>query len=543
MAINPFFNAELYLAKNPDLVRAGLNTPEQLWNHYEEFGAQESTTTSLRAPNAWFDVNYYLAANPDLNAAGLTAADALNHYYQYGVFESREFSPTISASQFDAETYAADNADLRTAFGIEEDAELTQEQEDLLLQHFLSYGYAENRTGAGDIAEFVQTDNVLVVGKDGTTIFNNIGTIMNDKFIVNDNVANGTAEAVNTIDGLGGKDTVVFNTVASTAVAADNVNLRNIEQVEVNNSADVTFSSQQLLEQITLGAAAGDVTANFAANAVRGRADELNVIANNNDGELIVNGIETVNLELGSAVEEFELASNNTQGDTFTVNVTGASADLTIGNDGSPTVTNFVLNGSALTAGLGAITVGEVGVDELANVTNVTITGSATAGNEFDITWEDATVAQNLTLIGGAGNDEFEANTSIDTFTGGSGNDTFEFSNAANSLVKVSTDGKLEGVDTITDFRAGDTLTVGTVLTAIAIDFETSSLPEGATIEDALSNAAAVANSIFQWNDDAYVVLTAAAVAGTVDDAMAVVKLAGVNVDKLDLDATEVVFA
>ncbi|HJH23589.1 MAG TPA: hypothetical protein K8U84_03450, partial [Paenalcaligenes hominis] len=141
---NAFFNANYYLAQNEDLVRAGLHTEEQLWNHYVNYGAQENRDglNINRVPNTWFDVNYYLGSYPDLIAAGVTAAQALDHYFTYGINEGRQFSATIRTSKFDADTYAAENADVREALGIEEDAELTAQDKANLLKHYLAWGYA-----------------------------------------------------------------------------------------------------------------------------------------------------------------------------------------------------------------------------------------------------------------------------------------------------------------------------------------------------------------------------------------------------------------
>lgn len=521
MAVNKFFNAEFYLAQNADLIRAGFNTAdggEQLWNHYEQYGAQESTTVASRAPNPWFDVNYYLAANPDLNKAGLTAADALNHYATYGINEGREFSATISASDFNAATYAADNADVRDAYGIEEGATLTAENKADLLSHYLAYGYAENRKGAGEIADKVQADNVVTVVTDGAT-----GTIMNDKFVV-DTTSALAADAV--IDGLGGTDTVVFKT----AVAANILTLQNVEKVVVAKevlATNVAFDSKQVLETITLDKGfTGTVTANFATAAVAGSADVLNVVANDAATTLITNGIETVNLELGKDVATFAaLSANTAKGDTLTVNLEGgATTGFTLASlttDGSTALKNIVIDGSELAGKFAGVTTLTA---QALNVTNVTIKGSNAEANTFSATG-GVKAANNLTLVAGSKGDTFNSTDAIDTFVAGAGKDTFTIDGAKSVVRLDAKDEKIAGVDTIEGFGAGDKVK-GTGVTELTsgsvLETEDAFLTYVKTVTDN-------DNTAFEYDGDTYVLLAGKADLAEVE----LVKIAGVSIDSL----------
>src|SRR5690606_24084033 len=146
---SPYFIATYYLANNPDVFAAGINTAEGAWAHYEQYGAAEALNgVASRSPAPWFDIVYYRAENPDLNTAGLTAAQLFSHFTEYGLAEGR--SPSAAAEAVNAETlaaYAAANEDLREAFGIEEGEEPTEAQLILLAKHFYEYGYNENREG------------------------------------------------------------------------------------------------------------------------------------------------------------------------------------------------------------------------------------------------------------------------------------------------------------------------------------------------------------------------------------------------------------
>lgn len=151
------FDAEYYLANNPDLVAAGY-TVANAGEHYVEYGANEG-----RMPNTWFDADFYQAQNPDLAAAGLSKSDLLKHFAQYGAFEGRNPSPVFGEGQsINAQLYleyALANADLLEAFGIAADAtRLTDEQQANIANHFFVYGVTEDR--AGGIADFVTSDEV-----------------------------------------------------------------------------------------------------------------------------------------------------------------------------------------------------------------------------------------------------------------------------------------------------------------------------------------------------------------------------------------------
>jgi hypothetical protein len=74
---NAFFDTKGYLAHYADVAAAGVNPLE----HYEQSGWKEG-----RDPSAQFDTQGYLAANPDVAA---THANPLDHYLQQGVHEGR----------------------------------------------------------------------------------------------------------------------------------------------------------------------------------------------------------------------------------------------------------------------------------------------------------------------------------------------------------------------------------------------------------------------------------------------------------------------
>ncbi|MFC3333386.1 hypothetical protein ACFOEM_13215 [Paenalcaligenes hominis] len=514
------------MAKNPDLVRAGLHTEEQLWSHYVNYGAQENfeNKNADRNPNAWFDVNYYLGSYPDLVAAGVTAAQALDHYFTYGINEGRQFSADVRTSEFNADTYAAANADVREALGIEEDAELTAQDKANLLKHYLAWGYAENREGAGNIAGEVNALNNVTVEDKVTK-----GTIGNDLFVVKQDLA---ADAV--IDGLGGADTVQFTADVTEKIGEDgkdqSLTLRNVENVVVKGKT-VTATVESKLDSLKLEGEA-NATLNFAAAAVAGSDDVLNVSAKDTGAELTVNGFETVNVALGGEFDGiFNLNANKSAGSSQTVKLTGGGKEGTVSlsfeNTNSSKLTDLTIDGSGLATGLSGVTLGE----QAEGIKNVVVKGSTSAANNFDVTVNAE--KQSLTVIGGDKDDTFNATDAIETFTGGKGDDTFKFDAGSSVVTKKTVDNKavINGVDTITDFKKGDALDLGGAAFS-KLTLETGEEAGLKTLEDWVLRADTAS---FNFGGDAYIVVAAA----TGDDATtaSLVKLAGVDVNKLGVDA------
>ncbi|MFT0533290.1 hypothetical protein ACMHYJ_10765 [Castellaniella hirudinis] len=84
------FDAARYIAANPDIFAAGVNTADAAWRHYIDHGAAESLQgAASRAPAPWFDAAWYLGQHPDLAAAGLSPPDLFIHFLTWGLAEGR----------------------------------------------------------------------------------------------------------------------------------------------------------------------------------------------------------------------------------------------------------------------------------------------------------------------------------------------------------------------------------------------------------------------------------------------------------------------
>jgi hypothetical protein len=114
------FDAEYYLAHNPDVAAAGVDPHF----HFNVVGWQEG-----RDPNAYFDTEGYLAYYTDVAAAGV---DPLYHYEVVGWREGRDPS-----AGFDTQMYLAANPDVAAA-NVNP------------LEHFLQFGVREGRAAVSD---------------------------------------------------------------------------------------------------------------------------------------------------------------------------------------------------------------------------------------------------------------------------------------------------------------------------------------------------------------------------------------------------------
>lgn len=124
------FDPDYYDLNNPDLVDAGFITPDQLFNHFVQFGVNE-----FRSFSPYIELDVYATANPDLATAGLTTgAQLLDHLLVAGINEKRIFS-----DDFTLTGYQEANPDLIGA-GL-----TTGEQ---LFDHLINYGASEGRPGA-----------------------------------------------------------------------------------------------------------------------------------------------------------------------------------------------------------------------------------------------------------------------------------------------------------------------------------------------------------------------------------------------------------
>lgn len=114
-AMRRLFDADWYLATNPDVRSAGIDPLK----HFARRGWSEG-----RNPHPLFDVRWYLDTNPDVRAAGV---NPLEHFLRTGGAEGRRPHPL-----FDASWYLEHYPDVRAA-GINP------------LVHYLESGAAENR--------------------------------------------------------------------------------------------------------------------------------------------------------------------------------------------------------------------------------------------------------------------------------------------------------------------------------------------------------------------------------------------------------------
>lgn len=519
---NPYFYASFYLQQNRDLQLAGLNI-DNVEDHYNTYGAAEG-----RQPNPWFDADFYLLANPDLIAAGLGRADALAHYAQYGVKEGRSFNadPDMSPADFDFEFYAEEHPDVAEALGITDLEDLTEQQQNALLGHYLAYGLREGRAALPPtFVDAVSAD--LAIEVVNTAI--NLGTSGDDVF---DWDATGVTDP--TINGLAGNDELIVNN-AATGATVTVTNVENITVSELSADADLTVTGNgvqnvavntgssiftyegRLVEAVEV-AGAGELIANFDEDDVEGEGTALNVTAARG-ATFTTEGVENVTLNVLNAGANDPITLNLDE-------IEGEELNVTVNTD----VKEFFLVVDSVTAPAD---------DELETVT----IDASGATNGISITLGvglNANADLDVFLTGGDANDILVANAGIDELTGGAGNDVFTFTAAAARF-----DGtEIVGVDTILDFENGDTVDyTGTTAVAETIAAIGEVNAEGVLtynfgytgdLEQIVTDLGGATGSVlFDYEGDAYLV----------SSATDLIKFVGVSAADLAVTADTVAYA
>ncbi len=471
---NPFFNATYYLANNPDLTAAGINTADGAWAHYVNYGASEAVNgATSRAPAPWFDINYYLSSNPDLLTAGIAPGDLFAHFTTYGINEGRAPSSEAAGQMTEANllAYALGNPDLMAAFGIDAGAtSLTAAQQQDLANQYYAYGYNESRPDA----PFDPWDN------GGSSTFNltvNPDTATANIFNADRGWTPGGTDQMNTLNdddvltGTGDNPTLNFtyvddadtgiNVITPTLTGIETINVAvvgtpnlagNLKVLDLQDATGVdhvnvsrindgqNFAASNIAEALTSmsvnnsQASTANVAFTFLNKALAAGDNAADVTLNNAAlGNLVIQsvdgteGYETLNLN--------SVGSANTVGTLFAedlevLNIAG-DQNLTLGGNG---VVRQVVNGRIEA---------ERHDNGLANVAGSlhTIDASGftgdldiTLGAEINATLDNTSgVPVNFQVKGGSGDDTFRladgviiggTATNTDTIDGGAGNNT-----------------------------------------------------------------------------------------------------------------------
>lgn len=287
------FDAESYLANNPDLGEAGY-TVENVAEHYVEYGAAEG-----RAPNAWFDIDFYREQNADLVV--VPTGELLLHFAKYGAAEGRNPNPAFGEGQSIAANlfldYALANKDLQEAFGIAAGAtRLTDEQQAKVANHFFTYGINEGREGGIADVSTNETDAVIkAVNAYKATLTAQAAADKAEKEVIKSAAEhkdvtginkNSTAEAVKTAvkTAVEGAETAVANASGDTITGdVSDTKIANAEkalkakvdaaQIKVDaqaaNAPTVIALQQQLKAQADAVKAAKEVNTDFKAEAAK----------------------------------------------------------------------------------------------------------------------------------------------------------------------------------------------------------------------------------------------------------------------------------
>lgn len=433
------FDERYYLTQYPDVL-AGIasGTYSSAAQHYEQIGARE-----FRNPNAVFNAREYAINNPDVLAAvsSGTYSSAWQHYQTQGVTENR--APSSAYEGFNAEAYLAANPDIAAAVqaGTVPSA----------LEHYLEFGAAEGRS-----ANLPGQTQFLTVGKDAFT-----GTAGDDVFTAEaynaaTSEAATTLNAIDSIDGGGGQDTLNIR-VVGTQNATLGGTVKNVEIINIDNTTADGAAAH--------GGSGVDASKFGGATQVwqiGKEADLVNLAAGttagfrNTTGDLVVKAAEgatsaSIALDgaaakdsgniLGLTVSGPALSGVSLSGTLAQNDKTGDPASVALGFTAGTDVETVTLNSAFATA----LTLTQAG-GSTKNVT--TLDASASTGA---ITYGGSTKVQ--TTKTGAGNDDVTLTTAT-TNTAGALADT----GAGADKVTVSTTGT--GTTTVNTGDGNDSVTV-----------------------------------------------------------------------------------
>jgi len=130
----PGFDAQFYLATNPDVQESGMDPLV----HFLRHGWKEG-----RDPSHGFRIEDYLQNNPDVRGAGV---NPLVHFLEFGLAEGRNFrSPGTNASQSEHDTHSHARRPLALQPSSSTTNEVSGDDERLALRRLWAHAGAEQK--------------------------------------------------------------------------------------------------------------------------------------------------------------------------------------------------------------------------------------------------------------------------------------------------------------------------------------------------------------------------------------------------------------
>ncbi len=304
-----------------------------------------------------------------------------------------------------------------------------------------------------------------------------------------DDTSKNTLNDEDMIDGGGGSDTLILKVSGGAGTTSAIAHMENVETLTIESSATadqafdlagttgitdiktsgvgtagLTFSNVATIVNLELGVSAA-ISTTVTYSAATGTTDTMDVkITTAAAQTLKVEGIETLNVETGSGVQELNISDAALEsvvvtgaGDLTLSAVSAADSALTV--DGSAATGNLTI-GSTIIDTAGATVSGGSGNDTI--VASSTASGKTltVSGNGGDDTISVAAgVAGSISQVtGGAG---------VDEMTAGAGTDTFNFANSGDTGITEAT------ADKIISFATGtDKINFATLAAGVATNFD-----------------------------------------------------------------------
>lgn len=356
------------------------------------------------------------------------------------------------------------------------------------------------------------------------------------------------------VDAGAGKDTIsmtttlITNNIATDVTGVFNSTFKNFEVLEVSNGGAAVVIDVEKINNVSTVVLAGALTG----------ASVINNLANNSTVKFIATAATTtltanvknsagstdvlnVELEDSAAVDAGTLTVNSVE----TINI--------ISNDTTPTATGTLKHILDLRAAdaTSIVVKGDAGVTFDTTTSAVKLTSFDASASTVGVTFASNSTA-NVTIKGGAGNDDLTGGALNDTIIGGAGNDTLAGALGVDTLtggagadkfVITAQNTVTTGIDKITDFVAGTdkivTDTAGTLGTSAATsltDLRASDLSASANV-GAAANAAMIASTkiaagdtvLFTYQSKVYALVEEGTNVGFNNDEDFIVEITGVT--------------
>ncbi|WP_062234896.1 beta strand repeat-containing protein [Aureimonas sp. N4] len=398
------FDSRYYLQNNPDVAAAiSRGLIASAEDHYNMYGRFEA-----RNPNAYFNTSFYLTEYPDVAAAGV---NPLQHFLTFGAAEDRFTNATI-ANLVDSDGNGLANEFDATTY-LNANPDVAQAVKSGVFanayQHFVEFGQFEARAGAQTLsgqslaASLTNDGSLTLKGIVSPATTEVLNGTSTSDVIV---APDGTLANGTTINAGAGNDTLIVRATSAGGPVAPTLN--SVENVIINNTsgASYTFNAANALGTTSFtsrGQTSGSVT---QINNVSSSAS-LNLDNAHGTTNFNISGV----ANRGGTSDAVTLSVSN--GSTATVGITNASGAA----DTSFETLNLKVNGAASTLNVatGGANLSSLVVAGAGDALTLTEAGGFASLKTIDASGLTGTGGLTLTAAGNVANFAFTGSSQADT--------------------------------------------------------------------------------------------------------------------------------